>query len=380
MKFKLLLLLALALTIAFTLFPSIAQESLSIEAFGWHLETKQGAFVILILISLFIAWFAQRLTTALAAGPGKIWQTLRTGGQKRREQHLQTAFNAYVDMDMANNKRAFKKARVLLPTWAQPLLDCLSLPPHQQAEANLQHEPLHVALAARIASEPEWRDKVEGKQRKAHLKAWLQVHPNAPLAEIRLLDVYLKEESWQDAWDILKNLKNQALRSQAWVIEQKVVVLLALHEQAGEGAQTYLQQAEKVSPHHTQVILARGQAHIQANKAKDAEKLWLNHLKKHDDLAVAQAAWEIMKDDGLAAFRRMEKMKGSDALLWLHASLAHAGKLEGLAEETLKRLLENHPCRLFWQTWAQWSAQKGEHQQAFEAYEQALSHPSKYII
>jgi len=373
MTFRLLLVLALTLTIAFTLFPNIAQESLSIEALGWHFETQQGTFVILVLIVLLIAWLVQRFTEVLAASPGKAWQTLRTGGKQRREQHLQAAFKSYVDMDIEHHQRAFKKARVLLPVWAQPLWERLSLRPSQQDEPNLQHAPLDVAWTARLVSDPEWKEQVKSEQRKEHLKAWLQVHPHALLAEIRLLDIYLEEGEWQEAWGILQGLKNQALRSQAWILDKKVLVLLALHKKAGEGSQTYLQQAEKISPHHVQVVLARGQALIQANKVKDAEKLWLNHLKKHDDLSVAQAAWEIMKDDGLAAFRRMEKMKGSDALLWLHASLAHVGKLDGLAEETLKPLLKHHPCPLFWQTWAQWLAQKGEHQQAFDAYEQAIA-------
>jgi len=373
MKLKLFLLLALSLTIAFTLFPNIAQESLSIEAFGWHLETQQGAFVILLLLTLFAIWAIQRLTNALAAGPGKIWQTLRTGGQQRREQHLQIACKSYVDMDVGKHKRAFKKARLLLPTWAQPLLDSLSLSPQQQGKVNLQHPALEVAWVARLVSDPEWQHQIDVKQRKEHLKAWLQVHPKAPLAEVRLLDIYLEEQHWEHAWNLLKDMKSHELRSQTWIVEQKVRVLLGLHKESNGDSQSYLQQAEKISPQHAAVILARGQWHIAANNLPAAEKLWLNYLKKHDDLSIAQAAWDIMKQDGLHAFRRMEKMKGSHALLWLHASLAHAGKLDGLAEETLQSLLETHPCPLFWQTWAQWLAQKGEHQQAFEAYENAIS-------
>jgi len=111
MKLKLLFLLALILTIAFTLFPQIAQETLSIEAFGWQLETKQGVFVVFMLVVFFLIWFVQRLITALTAGPGKIWQTLRTGGQQRREQHLQTALHDYIDMHPKNGQRTFKKAR-----------------------------------------------------------------------------------------------------------------------------------------------------------------------------------------------------------------------------------------------------------------------------
>jgi len=372
MKLKILFLLALLLTITLTLFPSIAQESVSLEAFGWHLQTKQGAFVILILVVLFVGWFVQRLATALMAGPGKIWQTLRTGGQHRREQHLQTAFDSYVDMDTTKHKRAFKQARLLLPTWAQPLLDCLNLLPNQHGEVNLQHDPLHVAWTARLVSDPEWQEHIEGKQRKAHLEAWLKVHPEAALAHIRLLDIHLHEQNWQEALNILNQIKNQPLRSQAWIIEQKIIVLLALYHEAHDDSPAYLQQAEKLSPQHPAVILTRGEAHIKAKNPQAAEKIWLNHLKNHDHLQVAQATLNLMKEEGLTAFRRMEKIKGSHALTWLHACLAHAGKLDGLAEESLKPLLENQPCPLFWQTKAQWLAQKGEHEQAFEAYEQAI--------
>lgn len=372
MKLKLLFLLALILTIAFTLFPQIAQETLSIEAFGWQLETKQGVFVVFMLVVFFLIWFVQRLITALTAGPGKIWQTLRTGGQQRREQHLQTALHDYIDMHPKNGQRTFKKARKLLPNWAQPLLDSLSLLPNQQADVDLQHKPLHVAFTARIVSDPEWKANVDVSKRQAHLEAWLTVHPDAPLAQIRLLDIYLEQQSWQAALDLLHTIKNQPLRSQAWIIEKKITVLLALSQEEGNDAQACLQQAEKISAQHQGVVLARGHAHIQANNPQAAEKLWLNYLKKHDDLSIAQATLSLMQGEGLAAFRRMEKIKGTQALLWLHACLAHAGKLEGLAEETLKPLLKNHSCPLFWQTWAQWLAQKGEHQRAFEAYEQAI--------
>ncbi|MDQ6995356.1 MAG: hypothetical protein Q9M18_07150, partial [Mariprofundaceae bacterium] len=330
-------------------------------------------FVVIMLVLLFMGWFIQRLSNALLAGPGKIWQTLRTGGRQRREQHLQTALHDYIDMRQHNGQRTFKKARKLLPDWAQPLLDSLSLLPNQQGDVNMQHDPLHIAFTARIISDPEWKDIIDIEKRQAHLEAWLSVHPDAPLAQVRLLDIYLEEQSWQAALDLLNAMKNQALRSQAWIIEKKVMVLLALRQHAtGSEASDYLQQAEKISPHHHDVILARGHAHIQADNPQVAEKLWLNYLKKHDSLAIAQAALNLMKGEGLTAFRRIEKLKGSQALLWLHACLAHAGKLDGLAEETLKPLLETNPCPLFWQTWAEWMVEKGEHQQAHEAYEQAL--------
>ncbi|MDQ6953040.1 MAG: heme biosynthesis HemY N-terminal domain-containing protein [Mariprofundaceae bacterium] len=372
MKLKLLLLLAFVLTIAFTLFPHVSQEIFRIEAFGWQLETKQGVFVVFMLIVFFLIWFVQRLIAAVMAGPGKIWQTLRTGGQQRREQHLQTALHDYIDMRPKNGQRTFKKAQKLVPDWAKPLLDSLSLLPNQQADADLQQEPLHVAFTARIASDPEWKDKVDVSKRQAHLEAWLKVHPDAPLAQIRLLDIYLEKKSWQEVLDMLYAIKSQPLRSQAWIIDKKIEALLALSQEEGSDALACLQQAEKISPQHQDIVLARGHAHIQTNNPQAAEKLWLNYLKKHDDLSIAQATLSLMQGEGLAAFRRMEKIKGTQALLWLHACLAHAGKLEGLAEETLKPLLENNACPLFWQTWAQWSAQKGEHQRAFEAYEQAI--------
>ena len=375
MKFKLLLFFALLLTVSMSLFPSIAQQTLSIEALGWQFETKQGAFAIVVLLLLFIGWFLQRLTQALTASPGKVWQTLRSGGQKRREQHLQDALAQYIDMRNDAGQRKFKKARALLPAWGQSLLDVISRRPNAQPAPSLQNDPLHIALAARLTTDPEWSDKIDLSTRKAHLEAWLQAHPDAPLARIRLLDLLLEEGEWQGAIELMKALGKQPLRSAHWLEQQKVRAYLALAKQDAANSVGYLRQAEGIAGSDGEVILALGQELQKAGDHRAAEKLWLSHLKKFNDIDIAVAALALMQEEGLAAFRRIEKIKGSDAMRWLHASLAHAGKLDGLAQEALSELLEKHPCRLFWQTQAQWYGEKGEWQKAMSAYEQALQSP-----
>ena len=98
----------------------------------------------------------------------------------------------------------------------------------------------------------------------------------------------------------------------------------------------------------------------------------MGHVQQHDDLIIAHACFELLSSDALAAFRKLEKQQGTAALQWLRARLAHAGKLDGLAEEALTNLLETQPCREFWQTQAEWLTQKEQWQEAMLAYQKAL--------
>jgi len=372
MKLKLLLLLTLLLTITLALFPDVAEESMRIEALGWQFESKQGAFVILVLVLLFVVMLVQRLVLALMAGPGQLWQTLRSGGVRRREQSLQEALAQYVDMRSDAGQKKFKKARALLPEWGKSLLDVLSVAPHAQALPHAQQDALTTAFSARLATDPEWSALVDDATRKAHLDAWLHVHPDAPLAQVRLLDLYLEGKHWKPALELLSGMAKQPLRSDAWLQAQKVRTCLALAQAEPENSPSYLRQAERIAPNYPDLVIALGEQRLQAGDVKEAEKIWLNHLKKHDDLKVAEVAFKMLQSDAMAAFRRIEKVKGSDALQWLSAVLAHAAKLDGLAQESLSELLERRSDTLFWQTQAQWYAQKGEYPKSMEAYERAI--------
>jgi len=372
MRLKFLLLIALVLTIILTLFPDIALQTLRIEAFGWQFETRQGAFVVSLLLIFAVLWFIQRLLSALIAGPGQLWQTLRMGGKKRREQRLQDGIAQWLDMRGDYGKRAFKKSRGVIPDWAAELLKISTISASDQTLAAGDDDSLVIALSARIATDPEAKSRPDIATRKAYLETWLKSQPNSPLALVRMADLAIEEQDWKRGVERLEAIWKQGYRSASRAKPQMAQAWLALAKQEPKHAMEYLRKAYRMQPENSDVILALGHAHIAESNAKSAEKLWLGHLQQHDDLAIANASFELLNNDALAAFRKLEKQQGTAALQWLRARLAHAGKLDGLAEEALSSLLETQPCREFWRTQAEWLTQKEQWAEAMLAYQKAL--------
>ncbi|MFQ5518932.1 MAG: heme biosynthesis HemY N-terminal domain-containing protein, partial [Mariprofundus sp.] len=97
MRLAFLLLLALAVSIALIIFPNIADQSLRIEAFGWIFETRQGTFIVALLALLILVWLLRSITSALFAGPGAAWRSLRMGSRKRREKKLRDTIAQWLD-------------------------------------------------------------------------------------------------------------------------------------------------------------------------------------------------------------------------------------------------------------------------------------------
>jgi len=374
MRLKFLLIIALVLTIVLTLFPDVALQTLRIEAFGWQFETRQGAFVVSLLLIFAVLWLIQRLLSALIAGPGQLWQTLRMGGKRRREQRLRDGIAQWLDMRGDYGKRAFKKSRGIIPDWAVQLLKTSTISASDQTVVAGDNDSLLITLSARIATDPEAKSRPDIATRKAHLEAWLKRQPNAPLALIRMADLTVEEQDWKHAVERLENIWKHGYRSASRAKPQMAQAWLALAKQEPKHAMEYLRKAYRMQPADSHVVLALGYAHIEENNRKAAEKLWLGHLQQHDDRAVASAAFETLNTDALAAFRKLEKQQGTAALQWLRARLAHAGKLDGLAEEALANLLETQPCREFWQTQAEWLTQKEQWQEAMQAYQKALDY------
>ncbi|PCI45124.1 MAG: hypothetical protein COB41_02315 [Proteobacteria bacterium] len=372
MRLKFLLIIALILTIVLTLFPDIALQTLRIEAFGWQFETRQGAFVVSLLLIFGVLWLIQRLLSALVAGPGQLWQTLRMGGKKRREQRLRDGIAQWLDMRGDHGKRTFKKSRGIIPDWAVALLKTSTISASDQTLAASDDDRLLIALSARIASDPEAKPRPDIAIRKAHLEAWLKSQPNSPLALIRMADLAVEEEDWKHAVKRLENIWKHGYCSASRAKPKMAQAWLALAKQEPKHAMEYLRKAYRMQPAGSAVVLALGHAHIKENNNKAAEKLWLGHLLQQNHLAIADAAFELLNRNALAAFRKLEKQQGTAALEWLRARLAHAGKLDGLAEEALSSLLETDPCREFWRTQADWLTQKEHWSEAMLAYQKAL--------
>jgi lipopolysaccharide biosynthesis regulator YciM len=270
-------------------------------------------------------------------------------------------------------KRTFKKTRGIIPEWASQLLLIATIPNTEQNLASPDEDKLAIALAARIATDPNTKPNPDIATRKAHLEAWLQAYPNAPLALMRMADLAVEEEDWANAVKRLENIWKQGYRSAARAKPQLAQAWLERAKQEPQHAMEHLRKAYRMNPSDTCVAISLGQAHIQANNPKAASKFWLAHLSRHDDLQVAQACFELLQGNALKAFQKLEHEQGNMAMQWLKAKLAHAGNLDGLADEILSKLITEHPCREFWHTQAQWFTEKQQWDDAKKAYEKALS-------
>jgi len=374
MRIFALLLLAIAIVVMFTLFPEIVSQHVRLEAFGWVFETRQGAFITALLLLLLLLWLLQRVISAIFAGPGQLWRTLRMGSKKRREQRLREGVADLLDMRGDQGKRAFGKSRGVIPEWTASLLKTLTLPANEQPAPDGEGDPLNIAMAARIATDPNVPSKPDAATRKAHLEAWLNVHPEAPLAISRLAALAEDEGDWARAVELLEESWKQGQRSAASIKPRLAQAYIELASEDRENRQSYLRKAHRLAPDSSEVILALGKAQIKAKKGSDAEKLWLSYLEQHNDFNIAAALLKLLKKEALQAFRKLDKRDAATtyqpAMRWLQASLAHAADLTGLAVEIIDQLLEKESAPEVLRTRAEWHREAGECEQAADYYRQ----------
>lgn len=374
MRIFALLLLALTVVLLFTLFPEVMSQHVRLEAFGWVLETRQGAFITALLVLLVFLWLLQRVVSAIFAGPGQLWRTLRMGSKKRREQRLREGVADLLDMRGDQGKRAFGKSRGAIPDWAAALLKTLTIPANEQPLPEGDGNPLNIAMAARIATDPNAPSKPDAATRKAHLEAWLNVQPEAPLAISRLAALAEEEGEWARAVELLEQSWKQGQRSAATIKPRLAQAYIELAAEDRENGQSHLRKAHRLAPDNSGVILALGKAHVKAKNRNEAEKLWLSYLEQHNDFTIADALLKLLKKEALQAFRKLDKKDAATtyqpAMRWLQASLAHAAGLTGLAIEIMDQLLEKELLPEALHTRAEWHIEAGEWQQAAECYRQ----------
>lgn len=372
MRIFFLFLLALAVVLLFTLFPDVVSQHVRLEAFGWVFETRQGAFISALLFLLVLLWLLQRVVSAIFAGPGQLWRTLRMGSRKRREQRLREGVADLLDMRGDQGKRAFGKARGVIPDWAASLLKTLTIPANEQPAPEEGGNALNIALAARIATDVSAPSKPDAATRKAHLEAWLSVQPGAPLAISRLAALAEAEGEWARAVELLEQTWKQGQRSAASIKPRLAQAYIQLATEDGDNRQSYLRKAHRLAPDNSEVILALGEVHIKAKSHGEAEKLWLSYLETHNDFKIAAALFKLLKNEALQMFRKLDRKDAATtyqpAKRWLQASLAHAAGLTGLATEIIDQLLEKEAAAEALRTRAEWYAESGEWQQAAECY------------
>jgi tetratricopeptide (TPR) repeat protein len=380
MRLVLILLLALAVTILLTLMPEVASQMVRIQAFGWEFEARQGAFIVALLVILGGVWLIRALISALLAGPGQVWQGLRAGSRKRREALLRDGLSAWLDMRDDHGAKAMRKATGVIPDWALGMLRILATPARDQELPGQHADPLQVALAARIATDPAAQPAPDLPTRKAHLEAWLAAHPGAPLALQRLADMSEEEGDWATASQMLEEQWKRGFRSASAIKPRLAHAYVALAATDPDQEMHHLRKALRLLPDDPQVVLAMGRAMLRAGDHAAAQKLWLQHVESHDDMAVARELLSLFSKDAMKQYRRMENREAAGmnaAHQWLRAQLAQAANLSGMAREHLNTLLNLHPGPMAWQSLGDWHAAQGDWQEAARCYQHALDNEPK---
>jgi uncharacterized protein HemY len=371
MRLFLIILLLLAVAALPLLFPEVGAQILRIEAFGWQFESRQGTFLFILVALLLVMALLRRLVQALIAGPGQLWQTMRMGNRKRREECLRDGIAQHIDMRGDFGAKAFGKARGVIPDWGVPLLKAMTVPAKEQPLSSPDDDPLLIAMSARIATDPDASVQPDIATRKAHLEAWLAAHPGAPLAMTRMAELAREEGDWARAAELLEELWKRGHKAAATIKPQLAWAYVYLAEEEPAHRLQHLRKAQRLLPDDPAIMLELGRAMYDNDEAKAAERMWLRHLEQHDNMIIADALFTQMQEDAMAAFRRLEKMQGPAALKWLRARLAHAAKLEGLAQEELSKLIHEEPRPQFLQTRGQWAEEAHDWQTATNSFRQA---------
>ncbi len=375
MRIVIMLTLALALAGVLALFPHVADQPLKIEAFGWLFESQQGPFILLLLLLLGLFWMLRRILTAILAGPGQVWQVLRSGGRKRREAHLRDGLAELIDMRGDLGAKAFRKTRGIVPAWGRALLRVFTTSVDNHAMPSTDDDALLTALRSRMVTDPTARPKPDIAVRKVHLEAWLNVHPGAPLALERKIGMAEEEEDWATLARLLENVWKKGGRSAASIRPRLAAAYIALATAQPDHALEYLRKAHRLMPEEGGVLLALGKTLIEQGDVQASRKLWSTYLETYDDEAVALALYELLRTDALRAYRKLEKAsdaKMPPARAWLRAQLAHDADLGGLAIDHLQELIKSHPGPLAWKTFGDWHAEKADWVQAAHCYQKAL--------
>ncbi len=375
MRIAIMLTLALALAGVLAMFPDVADQPLRIEAFGWMFETRQGPFVLLLLLLLGVFWALRRILAAIVAGPGHIWQALRSGGRKRREARLQDGLAQLIDIRGDLGARAFRKMHGIVPGWGKTLLRALGTSAADHAMPPTDGDPLLTALTARIVTDPAAAPRPDLAMRKAHLEAWLKAHPGAPLALQRKIDMAEEEEDWATLARLLEEVWKRGGSSAISIRPRLASAYMARARAQPEHGVEYLRKAHRLMPESGDVLLALGRALCGKGETPACCKLWSAHLEHHDDEAIAIALHELLRGDALKAYRRLEKVSDTQmtpARAWLRAQLAHDADLGGLAMDHMQKLIKSRPGRLVWRTFGDWHAETADWVQAARCYQKAL--------
>ncbi len=381
MRLILFLLLVLAVTVALIVFPDIADQPLRLEAFGWLFETRQGAFVVALLALLSLTWLLRRLLGALFASPGSAWRSLRLGSRKRKEKRLRDGLAQWIDGRLTSAAKNLRRAEGVLPAWIEALLRVATTPASALSTPSESEDDLMVALSARIATAPDADPPLDAARRRTHLEAWLRVHPDAPLAQARLVALAEEEGDWPAVIEALEAKWRQGKSAAVDVKPRLVRACLQQAAAAPAEAMVYLRKAYRLQPEDAQVVLRYGQALQESGDLDGVKRLWRGYLEQHSSKSVAAALLELERDQAMRAYRKLERKSAKSlnyAQRWLRAELAHAAGLDGLALEQMQALAEAAAAddaaisQAAWQSLAAWHEAAADYQQAANCYRWAM--------
>ncbi len=382
MRLILLLLFSLAITVALIAFPNITDQALRVEAFGWLFETRQGAFMVALLALIWLLWLLQRIIGALFAGPGNIWRSLVTGRSERNEKRLREALAQWLDHRGDLGKKSLKRSRGVIPGWLLRMLRVLITPARELAITDENADPLITALTARIVTGPGPHLKPDLTTRKIHLEAWLKVHPGAPLALSRMVDIAEEEGNWKKVVELLEQTWKQGQSSSHSLKPRLARGYIALARNEPENAMEYLRKSFRLCPERRDVLIAFGQASVQAGDVKKASRIWTEYLEENSDYEIASLLLDLAAPDVLHVYRNYEPIDDNQlnhAQRWLRAQLAHEGKLDGLAFEQMQMLAEQSHSPVVWQSLGDWHMAANNHEKAMLCYRQALESADRTV-
>ncbi len=377
MRIAIMLILALALAGVLAVFPDVASQPLKIEAFGWVFETRQGPLVLLLLLLLGVFWVLRRVAAAIVAGPGQVWQALRSGGRKRRESHLRDGLAQLIDTRGDLGARIFRKTHGIVPAWGAAMLRTLATPAAGHAMPSTDNNPLLTALKARIVTDPDATPRPDLAMRKAHLEAWLRVHPGAPLALQRKMDMAEEEENWAALAHLLEQVWKRGGSSAATIRNRLAGAYMKMAQAQPEHGLEYLRKAHRLMPESGEILLALGRALCAKDDVSACCRLWSGYLEQHDDEDIAIALHALLRKDALKAYRKLENADDAHmtpARAWLRAQLAHDADLNGLAMDHMQELIKTHPGHMAWRTFGDWHAEAADWVQAAHCYQKALEY------
>lgn len=371
-RIVMMLLLIAAVFVSLLVFPDIANQRVRIEILGWLFETRTAMFTLLIIFSLSALWLVQRTFTLSINSPKQLWSNLRSGNKKRRELRLQEALDTWIDEGEGHSQKLLKRSKGIVPQWLHDALMIWWDKPENHAPIHDEKDKPHIiALKARLATEPN-QTHLSLEQRQQYLDTWLMVHPGASLALERKAALLGERGEYAEQVALLEDLFQRKKQVQH-IRPQLATALRHLAEQDSENALAYLRKSNRINPTDVKTLMNLAQTLQTSGDTQTAYRLLLDYLAQHDDMQVAKALLPMLESDALKHFKQVDKAvyQKTTAGTWLRMQLAHKAGLSGIADDSLYGLLENHESAELWQLRGDWYAEKGQWQQAAEAYQKA---------